>query len=48
MKYDHNLLTGLFLGITIGLWYMDNLAAYLPLFVLASIVFIMRYVAGSK
>ena len=43
MRFDHTLLTGLFLGVTIGLWYMDQLAAYLPFFLLTAVVFVMGY-----
>jgi len=47
MKFDRTLLTGLFLGITVGLWYMNTLAAYLPFFVLASVIFLVSYIHGK-
>lgn len=47
MKFDHTLLTGMFIGITAGLWYMDKLAAYLPFFLIASVVFLLGYMHGK-
>lgn len=43
MKFDHSMLTGLFLGLSIGLWYMDKLVAYLPFFIIAAVIYLMRY-----
>lgn len=43
MRFDDSLLTGLFLGITLGLWYAGALAAFMPFFVLATLVYLVRY-----
>jgi hypothetical protein len=46
MKWDESLITGLFLGLTIGLWYAGSLVAFMPFFVLASLIFLVRYLHG--
>lgn len=43
MRFDDSLLTGLFLGVTIGLWYAGSLTAFMPFFVLATVLFLVRY-----
>ncbi|GEM_PF-1583292 len=43
MNFDDSLLTGLFLGITIGLFYAGALINFMPFFVLLSLVFLVRY-----
>ncbi len=43
MNFDDSLLTGLFLGITIGLWYSGTLVNFMPFFVLATLIFLVRY-----
>ena len=43
MRFDDNLLTGLFLGVTIGLWYAGSLTAFMPFFVLLTVLFLVRY-----
>lgn len=43
MRFDDNLLTGLFLGITMGLVYSGTLMAFMPFFVLLTLVFLVRY-----
>ena len=48
MKYDHTLMTGLFLGVSVGLWYMDKLVAYLPFFLLTSVIFLLGYMHHGK
>ncbi|MBI4971957.1 MAG: hypothetical protein HZC17_09035 [Candidatus Omnitrophica bacterium] len=48
MKFDHALLTGLFLGATIGLHFADKLVAYMPFFLLAAVVYLMGYMHHSK
>jgi hypothetical protein len=47
MTFDNSLLTGLFLGITIGLWYSGALVAFMPFFVLITLVFLVRYLHGA-
>jgi len=44
MRFDGSLLTGLFLGITLGLWYAGALVAFMPFFVLLTVVFLVRYI----
>ena len=43
MRFDDSLLTGLFLGITLGLWYAGPLTAFVPFFVLLTLVYLVRY-----
>lgn len=43
MNFDDSLLTGLFLGITIGLWYSGSLVAFMPFFVLLTLIYLVRY-----
>lgn len=44
MSFDHSLITGMFIGVTLGLWYTTSLAAYLPFFVLGAIILLIRYI----
>ena len=43
MRFDDSLLTGLFLGITLGLWYAGSLVGFMPFFVLGTLVLLVRY-----
>ncbi len=43
MRFDDSLLTGISLGITMGLWYAGALTAFMPFFVLLSLIFLVRY-----
>lgn len=43
MRFDDNLLTGLFLGITMGLVYGASLVNFMPFFVLLTLLFLVRY-----
>ncbi len=43
MRFDDSLLTGLFLGITMGLIYGASLANFMPFFVLLTLLFLVRY-----
>jgi len=43
MRFDESLLTGMFLGITMGLIYGGSLAAFMPFFVLLTILSLVRY-----
>jgi len=43
MRFDESLLTGLFLGITIGLFYAAPLTEFVPFFVLVTLVSLVRY-----
>ena len=45
MRFDESLLTGLFLGITFGLWYSGSLVSFMPLFMLLSLLSVIRYLA---
>lgn len=44
MKFDNSLMTGLFLGITVGLYYAGDLMTFMPFFVLLTLVYVLRYV----
>ena len=46
MKFDDNLLAGLFIGITIGLHYGVSLVSFMPIFLVLGIVYLLRYVRG--
>ncbi len=43
MRFDDSLLTGLFLGITMGLIYGASLTNFMPFFVLLTLLFLVRY-----
>lgn len=43
MRFDDSLITGLVLGITLGLWYAGALATFMPFFVLLTVIFLVRY-----
>ena len=43
MRFDDSLLTGLFLGITMGLVYAGSLVNFMPFFVLVTLLFLVRY-----
>ena len=44
MRFDDSLITGLFLGVIMGLWYTANLTAYLPFFVIGAVILLLRYI----
>ena len=44
MKFDDNLLAGLFIGITIGLHYGVSLSAFMPIFLVLGVIYLLRYV----
>lgn len=44
MKFDMHLITGIVIGVTVGLHFTGVLATYLPLFVIASLLLILRAV----
>jgi len=46
MRFDDSLLTGMFLGITVGLHYAGALTAFMPFFVLLTLIFLVRYLHG--
>jgi F0F1-type ATP synthase assembly protein I len=43
MKLDEHLITGIFLGVVVGLFYTAQLVPYTALFLIGSIVLILRY-----
>ncbi|GEM_PF-1008422 len=48
MKFDGSLLTGIFLGVTVGLMYTGQLTAYLPFFVIGAVILILRYLHAVR
>lgn len=46
MRFDDHLLAGLFIGITIGLHYGVTLNAFMPIFLVLGILYLLRYVTG--
>ena len=44
MRFDDSLLTGMWLGITVGLWYSGALMTFMPFFVLLTVVYLVRYI----
>ncbi len=44
MKFDDNLLAGLFIGITIGLHYGVSLSSFMPIFLVLGVIYLLRYV----
>lgn len=48
MKFDVSLITGIFLGVTVGLIYTGHLTTYLPFFVIGSVILILRYLHAVR
>lgn len=48
MKFDLSLITGIFIGVTVGLLYTGQLATYLPFFVLGAVILILRYLHATR
>lgn len=48
MKFDVSLITGIFLGVTVGLIYTGQLVAYLPFFVIGAVILILRYLHATR
>ena len=46
MKFDDNLLAGLFVGITIGLHYGASLSTFMPIFLVLGVIYLLRFVRG--
>lgn len=44
MKFDNHLLGGLFIGITIGLYYGASLSAYTPIFLILGVLYLLRFI----
>ena len=42
MKFDTRLVTGIFIGMVIGLHYQAALAVYLPLMIVATLVLVLN------
>ena len=47
MRFDDSLLTGLFLGLAMGLHYAEGLHTFMPFFILMSLLFLVRYLRHS-
>lgn len=43
MKLDEHLITGVLLGVIVGLFFTEGLAPYTALFVLGAILMVLRY-----
>ena len=43
MRFDSSLVTGIMLGVTMGLWYAKSLVEFMPFFILLSVVMLVRY-----
>ena len=43
MRLDEHLITGIFVGVVSGLFFTAQLVPYTPLFVIGSVILIMRY-----
>lgn len=48
MKFDLSLITGIFIGVTVGLLYTGQLATYLPFFVIGGVILILRYLHAAR
>jgi hypothetical protein len=44
VKFDDNLLAGLFVGITIGLHYGASLSTFMPIFLVLGVIYLLRFV----
>ncbi len=45
MKLDVRLITGIFIGVVIGLHYHGVLAIYLPMLMIVSLILLLKFVA---
>ena len=45
MKFDDHLLAGLFIGITVGLHYGGTLSAFMPVFLVLGILYLLRFIS---
>lgn len=43
MKFDNNLITGIFLGALVGVIYTAQLTHYLPFIILGTVVMLLRH-----
>ena len=48
MKFDLSLITGIFVGVTVGLIYTGQLDTYLPFFVIGTVILILRYLHAVR
>ncbi len=48
MKFDHSLITGIFIGVTVGLLYTGQLTTYVPFFVIGAVILILRYLHAAR
>ena len=48
MKFDLNLITGIFIGVTVGLMYTGQLTTYVPFFVIGSVILVLRYLHAVR
>jgi len=46
MKFDDHLLAGLFIGITVGLHYGGTLSAFMPVFLVLGILYLLRFISA--
>ncbi len=47
MKFDTNLITGIFLGALVGVIYTNEVAHYLPFIILGSVVMLLKHLQRS-
>ncbi len=48
MKFDDHLLAGLFIGITVGLHYGGTLSAFMPIFLVLGILYLLRFLTARR
>jgi len=48
VKFDLSMITGIFIGVTVGLLYTGQLATYVPFFVIGSVILILRYLHAVR
>ena len=48
MKFDLSLITGIFIGATVGLLYTGQLTTYMPFFVIGTVILILRYLHAVR
>ena len=46
MKFDDHLLAGLFIGITVGLHYGASLSAFMPIFLVLGVLYLLRFLTA--
>ena len=44
MKFDHRLVSGIFIGLVLGLHYFEYLSLYLPILTVVTLIMLLRMI----